>query len=111
MTTRSSFASALVSIAASAGALVLTIPTTAHAAMPGATVSATVQTRDLDLSSKAGQDQLQRRLRIAAAEVCGEASSVDPLGKREVRRCRAEAVKVGWQQANARHADERLAAR
>lgn len=54
--------------------------------------TSTVQTADLDLSSKAGQRALDRRLSQAAKEVCGAASVVDIAGKNEVRRCRAETL-------------------
>lgn len=64
------------------------------AAMPGPSVSTRVVTNDLDLNSKSGQATLRHRLAIAAAEVCGEASSADPAGKRAVRDCRI-AAKIG----------------
>ena len=49
---------------------------------------AVVRTADLDLSTRAGQRWLDRRLASAAAEVCGEASNVDLKGSNEARRCR-----------------------
>ena len=52
-----------------------------------ATVSSTVQIADLDLSSKAGQRALYRRLSLAAREVCGTASPADLAGQNETRRC------------------------
>src|SRR5262245_21902916 len=54
--------------------------------------TATVQTGDLDLSSQAGQQALDRRLRVAVKEVCGTASDVDIEGKNDVRHCRAETL-------------------
>ena len=113
MTTRSTLASALFSAAASLAALALALPTTALAAMPSASVSVTVPTRDLDLGSAAGRAALDQRLRHAAIEACGEASSADPAGKRLVRQCRAELVRAGQAQAFAAAArqQERLAAR
>lgn len=54
--------------------------------------SSTVQTADLDLSSAKGQRALDRRLELAAKEVCGAASDVDIAGKNDVRRCRAETL-------------------
>jgi UrcA family protein len=54
------------------------------------TVTRTVQTADLDLSSSAGRQMLDRRLSRATKEVCGTASDVDVAGKNEVRHCRAE---------------------
>ena len=47
-----------------------------------------VHTADLDLSSEAGKRQLDRRLSLAAREVCGTASDADLEGKNAVRECR-----------------------
>ena len=47
-----------------------------------------VRTADLDLGSRDGQRQLDRRLAFAAREVCGSASDVDIAGKNAVRKCR-----------------------
>ena len=54
--------------------------------------TSTVQTADLDLSSAKGQRALDRRLELAAKEVCGTASDVDIAGKNEVRRCRVDTL-------------------
>ena len=54
--------------------------------------TSTVQTADLDLSSSKGQRALDRRLQLAAKEVCGSASDADIAGKNEVRRCRVETL-------------------
>ena len=54
--------------------------------------TSTVQTADLDLSSKAGQRALDHRLAQAAKEVCGIASDADVEGKNLVRRCRSETL-------------------
>lgn len=54
------------------------------------TVSTTVQVADLDLSSKAGQRSLDRRLSQAVIELCGTASDADPAGKNDVRKCQKE---------------------
>jgi UrcA family protein len=51
-----------------------------------------VRTVDLDLSSDAGRRQLDRRLMVAAREVCGTASDADLAGKNIVRRCRDEVL-------------------
>ena len=51
-----------------------------------------VYTADLDLSSEAGQRQLDHRLVQAAYEVCGTASDADLVGKNEVRACRADVL-------------------
>jgi UrcA family protein len=53
---------------------------------------ALVRTADLDLSSEAGQRQLDSRLVQAAREVCGAASDVDLAGKNQVRHCRTEVL-------------------
>ena len=51
-----------------------------------------VRTADLDLSTPAGQHQLDSRLAIAAREVCGAASDADLEGKNDVRQCRADTL-------------------
>ncbi len=51
-----------------------------------------VRTADLDLGSRAGRRQLDRRLANAAREVCGTASDVDLAGKNDVRHCRVETL-------------------
>jgi len=53
---------------------------------------AVVQTADLDLSSKAGARILDRRLVIAAREVCGTASDADLVGKNRVAACREDVL-------------------
>jgi UrcA family protein len=75
----------------------LTLMLSAFAAAPAlAQISPTVvnrvvvSTADLDLSQKSGQRALDRRIAIAVVEACGETSNVDPAGKNEIRRCRAE---------------------
>ena len=47
-----------------------------------------VRTADLDLTTKAGQRALDRRLVQAASEVCGTAADVDLVGQNKVRACR-----------------------
>lgn len=61
-------------------------------AEPPVIATSTVQTADLDLSSKAGQRALDHRLSVAAKEVCGMASDADISGKNDVRRCRVETL-------------------
>ena len=57
---------------------------------------AVVHTADLDLSTDAGRHQLDRRLVIAAAEVCGSASDADLAGQNALRLCRKDVLaKVG----------------
>lgn len=58
--------------------------------------SATVATHDLDLSRTHDRQRLDRRIVVAARNVCGEASSFDVRGRRNVAACvdavRARAV-------------------
>ncbi|MCW3797860.1 UrcA family protein [Sphingomonas sp. BN140010] len=112
MTIRSAFAAATVSLAGAAAALAIALPAPAHAAMPGAVEIAAVSTADIDLASPHGQAMLKSRLQRAAAEVCGEASSVDPAGRRWIKNCRAETFGKAWNRAQARLATpERLVSR
>jgi len=110
MTARSAFAAAIVSLVGAAAALTLAHP--AAAAMPGPVVAAAVPTADLDLGSARGQAMLKARLQRAAADVCGEASAVDPAGRRWIKQCRADSFGKAWNRAQAQRATaERLAAR
>lgn len=52
----------------------------------------TVSYSDLDLRTDAGRAALDRRIAAAVIEACGTASSADPQGQNEVRRCRAETL-------------------
>ncbi|GAA4008168.1 hypothetical protein GCM10022280_01080 [Sphingomonas swuensis] len=81
------------------------------AAMPGPSASARVVTSDLDLTSRSGQATLRHRLAIAAAEVCGEASSADPAGRRAIRDCRVAVTDRALAELAARESGGRLAAR
>jgi UrcA family protein len=51
-----------------------------------------VHTNDLDLSSKTGREALDRRLVVAARDVCGAAADVDLAGKNQVRACRTDVL-------------------
>ena len=82
-----------------------TAPALAEPASPAVNV-ALVHTADLDLSTQAGQRQLDSRLAQAAREVCGTASDVDLEGKNQVRHCRNEVLA----RANAQR-DQLLASR
>lgn len=75
-------------------------PALAQDAAPEDTIVRLVQVSDLDLQSKAGQRQLERRLAKAAREVCGTASDADLRGKNEVRQCRDEALSRAHAQHN-----------
>ena len=81
---------ALFALALIASAATLT-PTASQAFEP-VTATSIVRTADLDLSSDAGQRELDRRIVQAARDVCGEASNVDLEGKNEVRQCREETI-------------------
>jgi UrcA family protein len=67
-------------------ALIKGVP--ALAETPSQTNVSIVRTADLDLSTRTGQRQLDRRLVTAASEVCGEASDVDLKGQNDARKCR-----------------------
>ena len=73
-------------------ATLLAFTATPALAEPPATTSSIVQIADLDLSTTRGQQALDRRLNLAAKEVCGTASDADVAGKNEVRRCRVETL-------------------
>lgn len=73
-------------------ALALISTAAAPAAAQPATAVSIVQTADLDLSSVAGREALDRRIARAAIEVCGSASDVDLEGKNAVRHCREEVI-------------------
>lgn len=73
-------------------ATLLAFSATPALAEPPVVAISVVQTADLDLSSKGGQQALDRRLTHAVKEVCGAASDADISGKNDVRRCRAETL-------------------
>ena len=78
----------------------------AFAEAPAADVNVSiVSTGDLDLATAGGKRALDRRLVIAAREVCGTASDADLEGKNKARACRADVL------ANARAKGEQLASR
>ncbi len=58
--------------------------------VPSAENRIVVRTADLNLGSAAGQRALDHRIAIAVVQACGETSVIDPAGKNEIRRCRAE---------------------
>ncbi len=57
---------------------------------PSAVNRVVVSTADLDLSERSGQRALDRRIAIAIVQACGETSNIDPAGKNDIRRCRAD---------------------
>ena len=85
------------------GAAIEAVPALAETTSPEVAVSV-VHTADLDLTSDAGKRQLDRRLSIAARDVCGTASDFDLEGKNAVRECRDLVL------ANAREQGEALIA-
>lgn len=79
---------AFVTIAAAA-LTVLTVTAPAHAAAPAKRVAYT----DLDLSSPAGVDSFNRRVRAAAKSVCGDAPAYRSLAENlRIARCVDDAV-------------------
>lgn len=83
----------LIAAAIAAPPLISSLPLFATAiAAPPVIATSTVRTADLDLSSPAGQRVLDRRLSMAAKEVCGTASDAYIAGKNDVRRCRSETL-------------------
>jgi UrcA family protein len=73
-------------------ALVLAAGTFAVPAVAADTQSATVRIDDLDLTSKAGLTHLQRRLRAAADDICGEVPVLPLQRKRITRACHNEVL-------------------
>ncbi|MFN7177470.1 MAG: UrcA family protein [Thermaurantiacus sp.] len=65
-------------------------------AAPARTVA--VQTADLNLSTPAGQRTLDRRIRSAVKEVCGDPSSLVRGGRQTAMECRAETLAAVAQQ-------------
>jgi UrcA family protein len=88
---KKSFYIALVS-ALITGGLIKAAPALAQTQSAPAVEVSLVHTADIDVSTEAGQRQLDRRLSIAAREVCGTASDADLAGKNDVRACRAETL-------------------
>ena len=76
-------ASALITSTAIKAAPALAQPASAQ----GEIAISYVQTADLDLQSASGRRQLDRRLAVAARDVCGTASDADLEGKNAVRHC------------------------
>lgn len=80
-------------IALSAGLVTAAVIRAAPAlAEPAAVHVSIVRTADLDLATGVGKRRLDHRLAIAASEACGTASDADLIGKKNVRRCREDAL-------------------
>lgn len=71
-------------------AAILTVTATPALAEPAATQAVTYA--DLDLSTAAGRDRLERRIGAAVRTVCGRAWPTDLRSVAEVRECRAETL-------------------
>jgi UrcA family protein len=80
----------LLALSALAGALCLT--SAATAAPDHAPIVRAVGHQDLNLTTAKGRNSLDRRIEIAIATACGDASSADPLGWKAIKRCRTEAA-------------------
>ena len=72
-----------------------------------ATRSQVVAYADLDLASADGRAKLDRRIKRAAAEVCGTASDFDLVGLNDVQECRTRTAEVALTQARAQIAGQR----
>ncbi|MEA2999239.1 MAG: hypothetical protein QOK17_1072 [Sphingomonadales bacterium] len=59
-------------------------------AQPGAPAPQIVHYADLDLSSAAGRQELDRRIGVAVRDACGTASDADLHGRNLVQLCRVE---------------------
>ena len=76
-------------LAAAAAASAATLAASpASAQQPASSEQVTVRYSDLDLSSQAGQAQLNRRILTAVQIACGPTSDSDPHGKNVAAECR-----------------------
>jgi len=66
--------------------------TAAPALAPAEKRVAIVDAAGLNLATQRGVQSLDRRIRHAAAELCGSPSAADPRGRRDVSSCIDEAV-------------------
>ena len=73
-----------------AATLVSAITTSPLIAKPVTPEVRVVSYSDLDLSSAAGRNRLERRIQAAVRGVCGEAASFDLARRHAVRECIAE---------------------
>ncbi len=65
--------------------------------------SLSVNTADLDLSSPQGQERLNRRIDVAAKEVCDDGSSIrDLVMRRAIRECLTKAKSQALRQVKGR---------
>lgn len=84
--------------------VLMTEPATAQTnASDYVTASIAVEHGDLDLSSQAGSDAMQRRVRQAAYRVCEGSSGRDLRYRREVRACVDNAMSTAMASANLTH--------
>lgn len=95
----------------------LALMTVVFAALPlhAQTVSRTVRHADLDLTSPAGQQTLERRVNRAVGDVCGRHAGGNSMLYRQIRKCRDKAESGARAQMNVaiaraeRRGQERLA--
>ena len=87
-----------------ASALLSAAPAIAQSAPAAVTV---VSTADLDLTSQAGRERLERRLVTAAHEVCDTASALDLRAQNGERECRAQVLEAAREKAGAMIAENR----
>jgi UrcA family protein len=80
----------LLALSALAGALCVAPAAAAETRHPP--VVRAVAHDDLDLSTAKGRKTLDRRIEIAIATACGDASSADPMGWKAIQRCRTDAA-------------------
>ncbi len=80
----------LLALSALAGALCVAPAAAAETRHPP--VVRAVAHGDLDLNTAKGRQSLDRRIEIAIATACGDASSADPLGWKAIQRCRIDAA-------------------
>lgn len=80
----------LLALSALAGALCVAPAAAAETRHPP--VVRAVAHDDLDLNTAKGRKTLDRRIEIAIATACGDASSADPMGWKAIQRCRTDAA-------------------
>lgn len=98
----------LIALAAMIGSLALTTPAFADYR------TVEVKTKDLDLSSDAGQERLEQRINRAVKQVCVSRIARNPMERKEVEKCEADARANAEAQATdriARYQGARVASR
>jgi UrcA family protein len=75
---------------------------TSALALPYEGPTRAVSYADLDMTTAAGRERLDQRIRSAARAVCGSPSPIDVHSYFEMRACRAETYSQAWNQYSAR---------